>query len=175
MVTKASQKALFLDRDGVINEDYGYVYKTEDCKFIPGIFDLCQKAKKNGYKLIVITNQAGIAKGYFSERDFANFMDHVCKEFIVRGCPLDDVYYCPYHIEGNSPWNIDSPDRKPKPGMLLKAALKHDLNLSQCALIGDRESDILAGINAGVGTNILIDGKIEQGIIDLFDVPPAGA
>lgn len=168
MTTRATRKALFLDRDGVINVDYGYVYKIEDCKFVPGIFDLCAAAKSSGFKLIVVTNQAGIAKGYYTEDDFKIFMDHVKREFLAKNCPLDDIFYCPYHIDGVPPRNIESPDRKPAPGMLLKAARKHNLDLSQCALIGDRETDILAGINAGVGANILINGEIGRDIIDIF-------
>ena len=172
MIKRGKRKALFLDRDGVINEDFGYVYKVEDCKFVPGIFDLCSAAKANGFKLIVVTNQAGIAKGYYTDDDFKIFMEHVKDEFLTKNCPLDDIFYCPYHIEGSPPWNKESPDRKPAPGMLLKAALKHNLDLSQCVMIGDRESDILAGINAGVGKNILINGEIGRDIIDIFATPP---
>ncbi|MDE5831698.1 MAG: HAD family hydrolase [Desulfovibrio sp.] len=166
------QKALFLDRDGVINVDYGYVYKIEDCVFIDGIFDLCRAAKELGYKLIIATNQAGIAKGYYTETDFLKFMDHIRKEFIAQDCPLDDIFYCPYHKDGTPPWREDSPDRKPAPGMLKKAAEKHNLDLARSALVGDRESDILAGINAGVGLNILIDGRIKSEIIECLRARP---
>lgn len=158
----ACNKALFLDRDGVINVDKHYVYKIEDCEFIDGIFDLCRTAKKKGYKLIVITNQAGIAKGYFTEDDFHVFMEYVRSEFIRQGCPLDDVFYCPYHIDGIGKYRKDSWDRKPNPGMLLKAAEKHQIDLSQSVLIGDRQSDIEAGKKAGVKTCILLENTLDK-------------
>lgn len=148
-------KALFLDRDGVINVDKHHVYKIEDCEFIEGIFDLCRQAKRKGYKLIVVTNQAGIAKGIYTEEDYFKFRDYVHAEFEKQGCPIDAEYYCPYHIEGQGKYRKDSEDRKPNPGMILKAAKDFNIDLSQSILIGDKESDIEAGKNAGVATNIL--------------------
>lgn len=148
--------ALFLDRDGVINVDKNYVYRIEDCEFVDGIFELCRKAKEMGYKLIVVTNQAGIAKGYFTERDYATFMDYVRGEFEKRGCPLDDAFYCPYHKDGLGEYRKDSEDRKPRPGMILKAAIRHSVDLRSSILIGDKESDVEAGQRAGVGTLIKI-------------------
>ena len=148
-------KALFLDRDGVINVDKHHVYKIEDCEFIDGIFDLCRKAKSQGYKIIVVTNQAGIAKGIYTEEDYFKFRDYVHAEFEKQGCPIDAEYYCPYHIEGQGKYRKDSEDRKPNPGMILKAAKDFNIDLSQSILIGDKESDIEAGKNAGVATNIL--------------------
>lgn len=144
-------KALFLDRDGVINVDKHHVYKIEDCEFIDGIFDLCRKAKSQGYKIIVVTNQAGIAKGIYTEEDYFKFRDYVHAEFEKQGCPIDAEYYCPYHIEGLGKYRKDSEDRKPNPGMILKAAKDFNIDLSQSILIGDKESDIEAGKNAGVG------------------------
>lgn len=148
-------KALFLDRDGVINVDKHHVYKIEDCEFIKGIFDLCRKAKSKGYKLIVVTNQAGIAKGIYTEEDYFKFRDYVHAEFKKQGCPIDAEYYCPYHIEGFGKYKKDSEDRKPNPGMILKAVQDFNIDLSQSILIGDKESDIEAGKRAGVATNIL--------------------
>lgn len=144
-------KALFLDRDGVINVDKHHVYKVEDCEFIEGIFDLCRQAKSKGYKLIVVTNQAGIAKGIYTEEDYFKFREYVHAEFKKQGCQIDAEYYCPYHIEGLGKYKKDSEDRKPNPGMILKAAKDFNLDLSQSILIGDKESDIEAGRKAGVG------------------------
>lgn len=155
--------ALFLDRDGVINVDKNYVYRIEDCEFVDGIFELCCKAKEMGYKLIVVTNQAGIAKGYFTERDYATFMDYVRGEFEKRGCPLDDVYYCPFHEDGIGEYRKDSEDRKPNPGMILKAAARHGVALRSSILIGDKESDVEAGRRAGVETLILYLNKNKGG------------
>lgn len=148
--------ALFLDRDGVINVDKNYVHRVEDCEFVDGIFELCRKAKGMGYKLIVVTNQAGIAKGYFTERDYATFMNYVRGEFEKRGCPLDDAFYCPYHKDGLGEYRKDSEDRKPRPGMILKAAARHGVDLRSSVLVGDKESDVEAGRRAGVGTLILL-------------------
>ena len=148
-------KALFLDRDGVINVDKHHVYKIEDCEFIDGIFDKCRQAKSKGYKLIVVTNQAGIAKGIYTEEDYFKFRDYVHAEFEKQGCPIDAEYYCPYHIEGFGKYKKDSEDRKPNPGMILKAAKDFNIDLSQSILIGDKQSDIEAGKRAGVTTNIL--------------------
>ncbi len=150
------EKALFLDRDGVINVDRNYVCRIEDCVFIDGIFDLCRKAKTKGYKLIIVTNQAGIARGYYTEADYSTLMDYIGAEFVRQACPLDDVFYCPYHEDGLEPYRKASEDRKPAPGMILKAAQKHNLNLSWCVLIGDKKSDIEAGWRAGVGTLIRV-------------------
>ncbi len=149
-------KALFLDRDGVINVDRHYVCRIEDCEFIDGIFDLCRKAREKGYKLIVVTNQAGIAKGYYTEQDYLKLMEYIEAEFVRQGCPLDDVFYCPYHEDGVEPYRMASEDRKPAPGMILKAAKKHGLDLPRCILIGDKKSDIEAGWRAGVGTLIRV-------------------
>lgn len=150
-------KALFLDRDGVINVDKHHVYKIEDCEFIEGIFDLCRQAKSKGYKLIVVTNQAGIAKGIYTEEDYFKFRDYVHAEFKKQGCPIDGEYYCPYHIDGFGKYKKDSEDRKPNPGMILKAAKDFNIDLSQSILIGDKQSDIEAGTRAGVGKCMLTD------------------
>ncbi len=149
-------KALFLDRDGVINVDKHHVYKIEDCEFIDGIFDLCRKAKSDGYLIIVVTNQAGIAKGKYTEEDYFKFRDYVHKEFKKQGCPIDAEYFCPYHTEAViEKYCKDSYDRKPNPGMILKAQHDFDIDLNQSILIGDKQSDIEAGNRAGIKVNIL--------------------
>lgn len=146
----AGNKALFLDRDGVINIDKGYVHKIEDCEFVNGIFDICRLAREKGYLLIVVTNQSGIARGFYTEKDFLTLMEYIGSEFKKQGCPLDEIFYCPYHEDGKAPWNIKSPDRKPGPGMLYRAANKFSLDLRKCLMLGDQESDIMAGKNAGI-------------------------
>ena len=154
------QKALFLDRDGVINVDKHHVYKIEDCEFVEGIFDLCREAKSKGYLLIVITNQAGIAKGIYTEEDYFKFRDYVHQEFAKQGCPIDAEYYCPYHKEAViEKYRKESPDRKPNPGMIFRAATDWNIDLTQSILIGDKESDIEAGKTAGVGKNIRFINK----------------
>ncbi len=152
----ATNRALFLDRDGVINEDIGYLHKIQDCQFMPGIFDFCRQYKNNGYKLIIVTNQAGIAKGKFSEQDYKLLTDFIHSQFKKQYCEITAEYYCPYHIDGLPPYNRNSFYRKPDPGMILRAAKDYNINLPESALIGDNETDILAAKSAGVGNTIRI-------------------
>lgn len=168
MTNNRKNRALFLDRDGVINMDKGFVHKIEDCEFVPGIFDICLKAKQNDFLLIVVTNQSGIARGYYTEEDFHKLMDYIRGEFAIRGCPLDDVFYCPFHPEGLHPYKCDSPDRKPAPGMILKASDKYNIDLSRSAMLGDKNSDIVAGKEAGVKYNILVNAPDAMAKLDKF-------
>ncbi len=148
--------ALFLDRDGVINIDHGYVYKKENFEFIEGIFELCRTAKRLGYLIFVITNQAGIGRGYYTEQDFLNLTDWMCGVFNENGVFIDKVYFCPSHPEhGLGRYKIDSPYRKPGPGMFLQAAEEFGIDLIRTVLVGDKETDMQAGIAAGVGCNLL--------------------
>jgi D-glycero-D-manno-heptose 1,7-bisphosphate phosphatase len=148
--------ALFLDRDGVINIDYGYVHRPADFNFIDGIFDLCRTAKARGYLLIVVTNQAGIGRGYYTEQQFHTLTDWMRAQFAEQDAVLDAVYFCPTHLEhGKGTYKLDSQFRKPGPGMILQAAQEHDVDLTNSVLVGDKESDIEAGLAAGVGCNIL--------------------
>lgn len=157
-------RALFLDRDGVVNREVGYLWKPEHTEFIPGIFELCRVAQRRQYKLIVLTNQSGIARQLYSESDFHVFMRWMILEFACQQIHLDGYYYCPHHPDhGIGRYRVDCMDRKPKPGMLLRAAHDHEIDLSQSAFIGDRCSDILAGAAAAVGKIILIKGTESEG------------
>ena len=148
----SGSRALFLDRDGVINHDSGYTSSAENFRFIEGIFDLCRAAKRLGYLLIVVTNQAGIGRGYYSEQDFLTLTEWMRERFEAEGAPVTDVFYCPYHPEhGVGRYKKDSVYRKPNPGMLLRAAEKHGLDLGRSIMIGDKDSDMQAASKAGVG------------------------
>lgn len=148
----SGNRALFLDRDGVINHDSGYTSDVENFQFIDGIFDVCRAAKELGYLLIVVTNQAGIGRGYYSEQDFNILTKWMCKQFEAEDAPIDDVFYCPYHPEhGVGDYKKDSFDRKPNPGMLLRAAEKYGLDLNRSIMIGDKDTDMQAANKAGVG------------------------
>jgi D-glycero-D-manno-heptose 1,7-bisphosphate phosphatase len=148
-----TRRALFLDRDGVINVDRGYVHKAVDVDFVDGIFDLVSLAVKFNYLIIVVTNQAGIGRGFYSEQDFHRLMDWMGGEFIARKGRLDAVYFSPFHPQyGLGEYRRRSECRKPAPGMLLRAQRDLDINLAHSVLIGDKQSDIAAGIAAGVGT-----------------------
>ena len=142
-------KALFLDRDGTINVDYGYVFQPEKFEFIDGIFKLCRKAQEKGYLIIVITNQSGIARGYFSEQDFAKLNSYMIAEFAKRGIKITDVFYCP-ELSGN--------DRKPNCGMFIKARDKYSIDMEQSVSVGDKERDLEAAQKAGCGKNFLFTG-----------------
>jgi len=145
-------KALFLDRDGVINIDKNYVHKIKDFEFIDGIFDLCDFFQKKDFLIFIITNQAGIARGYYNEKDFSNLTTWMLKEFSKRGIEITKVYYCPHHPDFTGECNC----RKPKPGMILRAKEEFNVDLTNSILIGDKNSDIEAGIKAGIKYNFLI-------------------
>ena len=150
------QRALFLDRDGVINVNYGYVHSTENFDFVDGIFDLVRAARVAGYRVVVVTNQAGIGRGYYSEETFHELTDWMCAQFERRGSPIDKVYFSPYHpTAGVGEYRQNESTRKPHPGMILKAHRELGLSLEDSVLIGDKPSDIQAGVAAGVGLNIL--------------------
>ena len=148
----SGNRALFLDRDGVINHGAGYTSVVDDFKFIEGIFEVCRAARRLGYLLIVVTNQAGIGRGYYSEQDFFKLTQWMRERFVQEEAPITDVFHCPFHPEhGVGHYKADSFDRKPNPGMLLRAAEIHGINLELSIMIGDKDSDMQAALRAGVG------------------------
>jgi len=156
-------KALFLDRDGVINVYREYVHSTEDFHFQEGIYELCQAAQTLGYLLLVVTNQAGIARGYYTESDFLELTNWMNQKFAEEQIQIARVYYCPYHpVHGLGKYKRDSADRKPSPGMLLRARTDFNLDLTKSVLIGDKMLDIEAAKAAGVGTKILFPSGTES-------------
>lgn len=150
-------KAAFLDRDGVINEDLGYVSRAEDFHFIKGVFEACKRLHELGYKLIVVTNQAGIGRAYFTEADFQKLNNWMLQQFVAHGAPITAVYYCPYHPQhGVGEYQRESGHRKPGPNMLLDASAEHDIVLQQSFLVGDKASDLQAAQAAGVARSFYI-------------------
>lgn len=151
-----SRRALFLDRDGVINIDHGYVVRREAFDFVEGIFELVAQAKARDYLVIVVTNQAGIGRGYYSEADFHSLMAWVGEQFDARGGHIDKVYFCPDHPEhGIGQYRRVSEFRKPAPGMLLAARDELNIDMKASLFVGDNLTDMQAGSAAGVGTNLL--------------------
>lgn len=149
------RKGLFLDRDGVININYGYVHKIKDFKFVEGIFDLTRKALSKDYAICIITNQAGIARGYYSELDFKKLTSWMCGKFEEEGVNIEKVYYSPYHpTHGLGEYKRDHISRKPNSGMLQQAMRELNINIQRSVLIGDNVTDIQAGFSAGVGKNL---------------------
>jgi len=146
------RKALFLDRDGVINVEKDYLYKIEEFEFIDGIFDLCRTCQQEGYLIVIVTNQSGIARGYYSEDDFARLSEWMIDRFKEKGIDIAGVYYCPHHPDISGACSC----RKPEPGMLLDAAENLDIDLKGSVMIGDKERDIEAAARAGVSTRLLL-------------------
>lgn len=151
MATGRKRRALFLDRDGVINVNHGYVHSAEQTEWVPGIFELCRAGVDAGLELVVVTNQAGIARGYYSQEQFLQYTHWLHDQFESRGVPLAATYYCPHHPEfGIEGFRIDCRCRKPKPGMILAASNDLDLDLDHSVLVGDMPSDLEAAKAAGV-------------------------
>lgn len=140
-------RALFLDRDGVINVNLGYCNKVEDFHYVDGIFDLCREYKEAGYIIIVVTNQAGVAHGFLTVDDLSAIHAKMTEDFQREDCAITAVY---------ASLEKDGPMRKPEPGMLLMAEKQHDILLSESVIIGDQVTDIEAGRRAGLGACILI-------------------
>ncbi len=159
-----TRAALFLDRDGVINHEVGYLYRPEDVRWVDGIFSLALTARRLGYRLVIVTNQSGIARGLYTTEQFGALMSWMQEEFRAAGAGLDGIYHCPYHPEhGLGEWKREHEDRKPGPGMLLRAARDLDLDLGRSVLVGDRCSDIAAAASAGLREAFLLCGT-EPGV-----------
>ncbi len=171
-------KALFLDRDGVVNIDHDHVFEIKKFDFVDGIFELCKKAQELGYLIIVVTNQAGIAKGLYSEEEFLELTKWVENEFAKRQIKIFKTFYCPYHIEAKiEKYCRDSFDRKPSIGMILKAINEFDIDVKKSVMIGDNETDILAAKKAGIARKIYFNkvkkignGLADEEIVDLSEV-----
>jgi D-glycero-D-manno-heptose 1,7-bisphosphate phosphatase len=151
-----SQKALFLDRDGVINIEKNYLYKIEDFEFMDGIFELCHYFQKLDYKIFVVTNQSGIARNYYSESDFQTLTTWMISAFKEQGIVVDKVYHCPHHPDISGVCSC----RKPKPGMLLEAIKSFDIDAENSVLVGDKERDIDAAIAAGLNKTYLFSEEL---------------
>jgi D-glycero-D-manno-heptose 1,7-bisphosphate phosphatase len=153
-----TQRGLILDRDGVVNEDSGYLHRIEECRFVEGIFELTAAFAQRRFTIVIASNQSGIGRGYFTQTDFERLMDWIKAEFSRRGVTIAGVYYCPDHpTEGVGRYRRANPWRKPAPGMLLQAAQDLDLDLARSWTVGDRMTDIEAGRAAGVGTLVRYD------------------
>ncbi len=165
------RRALLLDRDGVINVDHGYVGRPENFEVIPGIVEVLRAGQEHGYLLIVVTNQSGIARGYFTVEDYAVLEAHMRDHFSKFGITFTDIYHCPHHPQGIVPdLAVECSCRKPAPGLILHAADDHDIDLGQSILLGDKQTDIEAATAAGVGRAILIRnaGEAKQSFTEVL-------
>lgn len=152
---KVSNRALLLDRDGVINVNHGYVHRAEDCQFIPGIFELCQRAIQQNYLIIIVTNQSGIARRYYSRQQFHQFSRWIEHQFWLRGATITHTYHCPHHPKENGPFGFRCTCRKPKPGMIFKAQRDFNLDLTRSIMVGDSLSDMQCARQAGIKQAVL--------------------
>ena len=171
-----SIKVIFLDRDGVINEEVGYLHKIKDFKFINGVMDSCNYFLSLGYQIIVVTNQSGIGRGLYKEEDFQIVNEWMLGKFEQQGVSILDVFFCPHGPNDNCYC------RKPKPGLFINAKEKHDIDMNKSWMIGDKEADIEAANNAGISQTILVRSGhiidedatkskyILDSIIDIVDV-----
>lgn len=152
-----SKPAVFIDRDGVINVDHGYVHKRDDFEYIDGVFDATKKLKEMGYLLVLVTNQSGIARGMFTEDQFEILTEWMDWNFADNGVDFDGIYYCPHHPEATVEKYKEACDcRKPNPGMLVSAQRFLDIDMENSIMIGDKKEDMMAAQAAGVGTRILV-------------------
>ena len=156
-------RALFLDRDGVINIDFGYVCQPRECVFVDGIFEVVRVANAHDYKVIIVTNQAGIGRGRFSAWQFTTLTTWMVGRFAREEATIDAVYHCPHHPDsGIGLYRIRCDCRKPQPGMLIRARCDFDLNMAESLIVGDKISDLEAGERAGVGAGFLLGVKSSE-------------
>lgn len=149
--------AAFLDRDGVVNLDHGYVVRIEDFEFVAGTLDACRALAGHGFALVVITNQSGIGRGLYSEADYHMLTAWMRAQFAAAGAPLAGVYHCPHHpTDAHGIFRVECDCRKPAPGLLLRAASELNLDLDRSILFGDRRSDLQAAHAAGVPHRVLL-------------------
>lgn len=158
-----SRICIFLDRDGVINRDTGYVWRWEDFEFIQGAPEAMRELTQAGHVIVIITNQSGIARGYYSIDDYLRLTEKMLNALANFGVEVLGVYHCPHHPEGSSnPYAVSCDCRKPSPGMILRAAAEHNLALAASVFIGDKYSDMAAAAAAGVGRKYLIASRDVQ-------------
>ena len=152
-----SVPAIFLDRDGTINIDHGYVYEVDRFEFIDGVIDAMRELKEMGFALVLVTNQSGIARGIFTEADFENLTEWMDWSLADRGVDLDGIYYCPHHPEGTvEAFSLVCDCRKPQPGMLLSARDFLNIDMASSYMVGDKVEDMRAAEAAQVGTKVLV-------------------
>jgi D-glycero-D-manno-heptose 1,7-bisphosphate phosphatase len=144
--------AVFLDRDGVLIEDTGYPHLEADLRIVPGAPEAVRRLNQLGYLCVIVTNQSGVARGLFTEDQMKAFNAVIVRRFAAKGAVIGPVYACPFHAEGRVEGYIhpDHPDRKPNPGMILRAIADHNIDPAKSFMIGDQPSDMEAARRAGV-------------------------
>jgi D-glycero-D-manno-heptose 1,7-bisphosphate phosphatase len=157
------KRAVFLDRDGTINKEVGYLSSPEQVRLISGSVEAIKLLAENNFKIIIVTNQAGVAKGYIKEEVVEAIHNRLRELLEVSGAKIDAIYFCPHHPDGViERFKRECPNRKPNPGMLLKAAQEHNISLKDSYLVGDMARDIISGVRAGVKTVMVLTGNGRQ-------------
>ena len=151
------RRAVFLDRDGCVIEDVGFLTEPDQIRILPGAVEGLRRVHEAGFELVIVSNQSGVARGYLDELRLAEINERLTAILLGEGIPIVGVYCCPHHPEGAvARYAVDCDCRKPKPGMLLRAAREHELDLSASAMVGDSVRDVEAGKAAGCRLGILI-------------------
>jgi D-glycero-D-manno-heptose 1,7-bisphosphate phosphatase len=164
MATMNSMRAIFLDRDGTLTKDLGFVHRAEDLQLLDNAVAGLRRMSAAGFRLFITTNQSGIARGYFSEANMHAFNAVLQQQLRAEGVEIEAIYYCPFHPDASVDiYRADSPLRKPRPGMILQAAAEHGLDVKASFAIGDKKSDVLAGQAAGCRTILVQTGAAGTG------------
>lgn len=151
-------KVAFLDRDGVINREVNYLHEIKDFEFTSNCIQGLKRLIEHGYQIIIVTNQAGIARGYYTVHDYEVLTDWYRGELAKHGIDILDIFYCPHHPQGSvAEFRVECACRKPNSGMLEQAASKYKIDVHQSLLIGDKESDLLAGIKFGLSKLYMVE------------------
>ncbi len=161
-------KACFLDRDGVVNMEVDYLYEPDKVVIVPGTVEALKKLKELGFLRIVVTNQAGVARGMYEEKDIHAVHERIRELLAAEGAEIDDFFYCPHHKDFTGECDC----RKPAPGMLLAAVAKHDIDVKQSFMVGDRLSDLEAGRNAGCAAVYLVRTGYGENELAKGAIPP---
>jgi D-glycero-D-manno-heptose 1,7-bisphosphate phosphatase len=155
-----ASKAVFLDKDGTLIENVPYNVRPDRIRFYPGALQALQALHAAGWLLVIVSNQAGVARGFFEENDLIPVEEHIRQTLERAGIPLGGFYYCPHHPDGSVPaYAVECTCRKPEPGMLLQAAQELDIDLQQSWMVGDILNDIEAGNRAGCATVLIDNGN----------------
>lgn len=163
------KRAVFLDRDGTVNVEKEYLYQVKDFEFIAGVPEAIALFKEHGYSVVIVTNQSGVARGYYTEDDVEALHRHIARELAHHGTAVDAWLYCPHHPDGRGSYALPCSCRKPLPGMLTEAARRYDIDLEQSVMIGDKCADIEAGYAAGCRSILVRTGYGSQ---EEGNIPP---
>ncbi|MCI5836794.1 MAG: HAD family hydrolase [Veillonellaceae bacterium] len=156
-----AKRAVFLDRDGVLNEDAGYVSRAEDVVWLPGAKEIVAELTRAGLAVFVVTNQSGVARGMYTEEDVRNLHDWMQEELAQAGGRIDEFFYCPHLTHAAVPeYDVDCVCRKPRPGMIIRALGKHRIERDDAVLFGDSERDVAAAERAGIAGYLFTGGNI---------------